>query len=75
MKTKEGPPAAAEERTWMTQAEAAEHMRVSVRTLERLVKRGLIRRARVTPGVRTRGIRYSRRELDSYLEGRLRRER
>ena len=60
---------------WLTHQEAADYLKIHRVTLRRLVKSQLIRRARLVPGAKRGAVRYSREELDSYLEGRLRRER
>jgi excisionase family DNA binding protein len=51
--------------TWMTKKEAAAHLRVSTRTIERLVRDGKLRKHNVAGS--SRSVRFSREEVESLL--------
>jgi len=51
----------------LTRREAAQYMRLSVRTLDKLGQRGDIPYSKLGNGIRSRVV-YQRRDLDAYIE-------
>jgi excisionase family DNA binding protein len=51
----------------LTRREAAEYLRISVRTLDKLAKERKVSCSKLGDGLRARVV-YQRRELDAYLE-------
>lgn len=54
-------------RDWLTYGEAAEHAGVSVTTFYKWVNLGYVKKMRLPKGCRSRVARYSRKQLDDFL--------